>query len=303
MTAAVGRELVIKVEGRALAALKTKGLDISWEEIDNSKDEADGFRHLLHVDTVKSVTVNVEGVCTAENWAELLALFFANEFATLEVTTPWGQSMAPGDGAWLQTLSYTASHENFVAFSAVLLLSGNVLLDNPATDGAGGGGGGGIISLDNHDSVAAFSSGETVAACSVHFGLGDPFGLGVMAFAVGFNDGPTVFTVDSVDYSVETVAEFPGEWGSGDLDPAQWEILVSLQSGDPPTLLTSPLALGVWTSMDPSLYAGTDIAMEWADEGDGVLDFTAVILVQIRRASNSIVAQSAFFTMQASSGN
>lgn len=124
----LGRTLRLVRGGEVVAAVRAKTVTHTAESIDVTDGERDGWRRLLDEHDVISVTMEVEGVATSENYKWMLEEWYGSSFTDIVIIHPNGTLAIAEDGAWLQTLEKSGEHNGAVAFTASFILSGLVTL-------------------------------------------------------------------------------------------------------------------------------------------------------------------------------
>ena len=123
-----GRTLRLVRGGEVIAAVRAKTVTHTAESIDVTDGERDGWRRLLDEHDVISVTIEVEGVATSENYKWMLEEWYGSSFTDIVIIHPNGTLAIAEDGAWLQTLEKLGEHNGAVTFTASFTLSGLVTL-------------------------------------------------------------------------------------------------------------------------------------------------------------------------------
>lgn len=124
----LGRTLRLVRGGEVIAAVRAKTVTHTAESIDVTDGERDGWRRLLDEHDVISVTIEVEGVATSENYKWMLEEWYGSSFTDIVIIHPNGTLAIAEDGAWLQTLEKLGEHNGAVTFTASFTLSGLVTL-------------------------------------------------------------------------------------------------------------------------------------------------------------------------------
>lgn len=73
MASQIGRKLIVKKDGTAIAGVRTKSLTINNEAVDVTTDDDDGFRTLLSESGQKQVDMSVEGLTKDDALLKLAA--------------------------------------------------------------------------------------------------------------------------------------------------------------------------------------------------------------------------------------
>ena len=125
MAATSGRDLIIKKDGTAIAAVQSKGVSINNEPVDITSDDDDAWRTVLAEPGLRSIDIDVSGVTTDDI---LLAAISAGTSSvalqTIVITYPSG---ALHSGSFsLNNLTRTGESAGAVTFSATLASSGEI---------------------------------------------------------------------------------------------------------------------------------------------------------------------------------
>lgn len=122
----LGKDLVIALDGEPIAAVRAKSVSYAATPIDITDGESNGFRRILEVADSFTVDVDVDGVCTVDNYALLLEQWYGEVFSDVEVRHPDGSVEIPEDGAFLSALSRSGEHGGMVSFQARFAFSGAI---------------------------------------------------------------------------------------------------------------------------------------------------------------------------------
>ena len=120
-----GNTLIIKQDSTKIAAVRTKTMTQERTEVDVTTDDNDGWQRFLPRPGVQGMNFDVGGVVTSGN-EDLFLSIGEDEFLTVEVELPNGDTMAAADGFFLGTIAATANHDGAVEFTATLRSSGKV---------------------------------------------------------------------------------------------------------------------------------------------------------------------------------
>jgi predicted secreted protein len=119
----VGRRLIIRKDGVAIAGARAKSVRFNNDPIDVTYEEEDGFRHFLDVLDTREVVIGIDGVLSAPHVEQLIRPKIEGELIDVEIEFP-DESTLSADGAYIQSLQITGEYRNAVTFSASLVLSG-----------------------------------------------------------------------------------------------------------------------------------------------------------------------------------
>jgi len=122
----VGRRLIIRKDGVAIAGARAKSVRFNNDPIDVTYEEEDGFRHLLDVLDTREVVIGIDGVLSAPHVEQLIRPKIEGELIDIEVEFPEDEILIAGD-AYIQSLQITGEYRNAVTFSASLVLSGSFM--------------------------------------------------------------------------------------------------------------------------------------------------------------------------------
>lgn len=125
MAEKIGRKLVIKKGGTAIAAVRTKGVSWSGEPIDVTSDDAAGFRKLLSdAQGQEQIDLSVEGVMT-DNILRDIALAPATTKYLTDITLVWSDTLESISGDFmLASYEESAPYNEAITFTASLQSSG-----------------------------------------------------------------------------------------------------------------------------------------------------------------------------------
>lgn len=123
-----GRELKILYMGEPIAAVRSKSVQKNRAAIDNTDEDAFGWRSLMSSPDHTETVVNVSGVATSANYWWMLEAWLGNTLLDISILHPQGTAETPEDGAYLSALQYGGEVDGFVAFSASFILSGFILI-------------------------------------------------------------------------------------------------------------------------------------------------------------------------------
>jgi predicted secreted protein len=118
----VGRRLIIRKDGVAIAGARAKSVRFNNDPIDVTYEEEDGFRHFLDVLDTREVVIGIDGVLSAPHVEQLIRPKIEGELIDVEIEFP-DESLIAGD-AYIQSLQITGEYRNAVTFSASLVISG-----------------------------------------------------------------------------------------------------------------------------------------------------------------------------------
>lgn len=121
-----GRELIIQIDGVAVAAVQSKTVSRSKSEVDVTNDDSSGWRTLLSDPGTKSIDVSINGVATVDNYNELLTKWNGDVMQNVTIVHPNGDMETAADGFFLSSLEQSGEHDGHVAFTAQLMSSGAV---------------------------------------------------------------------------------------------------------------------------------------------------------------------------------
>lgn len=117
-----GRSFQIAINGTPVAAVRTKRVAYANEAIDITEGENNGWRRLAERGDVRSIDINVDGVCTSANWPLLQAWYESEQLQQVEIRHADGS--VEGAEAFLGALSLQGSTDGFVEFQTVFSVSG-----------------------------------------------------------------------------------------------------------------------------------------------------------------------------------
>lgn len=123
MSSNLGRKLLLKVAGAAVAGLRTRGISVNKEAIDVTTDDDDGFRKLLSEAGQVSLDMSIDGLTKD---AELRAAALTNTSITLTAVTveyPNGDVIA-FDEVMMNSFEESGSYNEALSFTASLQSSG-----------------------------------------------------------------------------------------------------------------------------------------------------------------------------------
>lgn len=123
-----GREIVIKIDGVAVAVVTEKTLTHNKEAVAVTADEDDGWRRLLPIAGSRSIDAAVSGVCSDVNIPQLQNLWENSVFADVTLEYPDGSTAEAEDGFYLNGFEISGSQDGEAAFSATLQSSGPVTI-------------------------------------------------------------------------------------------------------------------------------------------------------------------------------
>jgi predicted secreted protein len=119
-----GRSLRIRKDGVVIAAVRTKSVTHNREPVDVTTDDSDSYRTLLSEPAARSLDVQVEGVVTSGNHAQLLNDWNNNTLKDITIQYPDGSIGEAEHGFFLGSLEFNGEHNGAVQFSAQLQSSG-----------------------------------------------------------------------------------------------------------------------------------------------------------------------------------
>lgn len=119
-----GRALQILKGGTVIAAVRTKSVSHNREPVEVTTDDSDGNRVLLPNPAMRSLDVQVDGVATADNYAQWIADWNGNVFQDITIRHPDGTVEEAENGFFLGNLENSGEHDGAVEFSAQLMSSG-----------------------------------------------------------------------------------------------------------------------------------------------------------------------------------
>lgn len=123
MASNLGRKLLLKVNGTAVAGLRTRGLSVNKEAVDVTTDDDSGFRTLLSEAGQVSLDMSIDGV-TKDDVLRSAAL--TNTTITLTAVTveyPNGDSLA-FDSVVMNSFEESGAYNDAITFTASLQSSG-----------------------------------------------------------------------------------------------------------------------------------------------------------------------------------
>jgi len=128
-----GRDLIIKLDGSppvAIAAVTSKEIARAREAVDVTTDDSNGWRTLLPNPGMRTIDITVEGVATAENYAQHLEMWDGSTMENIILEHPDGST---DSGAFfISALSHSGEHNGAVTFSMQMQSSG-AIVTTPAT--------------------------------------------------------------------------------------------------------------------------------------------------------------------------
>lgn len=122
MAANVGRNLKLKIDGTAIAGVRTKSLSINREAIDITSDDDDGFRTLLSEAGQMSLDISFDGITKNATLRAAIMTSTDIELSDLEIEYPNGDEI---DGTFMLTnLEENGTYNDAIQFSGTLQSSG-----------------------------------------------------------------------------------------------------------------------------------------------------------------------------------
>ncbi len=123
-----GRDVIVKIAGVPVAAVREKTLTHNKEAVDVTTDDDSGWRRLLPIAGSKSIDASVSGVCDDVNIPQLQNLWIDDVFADVTLEYPDGSTAEAEDGFYLNGFEVSGSQDGEAAFSATLQSSGEVTI-------------------------------------------------------------------------------------------------------------------------------------------------------------------------------
>jgi len=125
MAATSGRDLVIKKDGTAIAAVQSKGVSINNEPVDITSDDDDAWRTVLAEPGLRSIDIDVSGVTTDDILLDAISDGTSSvALQVIEIEYPSG-ALHNGNFS-LNNLTRTGESAGAVTFSATLASSGEI---------------------------------------------------------------------------------------------------------------------------------------------------------------------------------
>ena len=121
-----GRDLTVDWAATTLIGVRTRGFTMNNEPIDITTDDDAGFRTLLPDAGVRSLDVDVAGICGDEILiAEINTAIGSGAHKAISIALPTGTGTLACSGM-LTNISPTGSHDGAYEFTATFLSSGTV---------------------------------------------------------------------------------------------------------------------------------------------------------------------------------
>lgn len=125
MTADVGRNIKLKMDGSPIAGVRSKNPSFNKEPVDISDDDSNGWKELLATPGSRDVKIPISGVTKSSLLRE--AFFNGDVLHAVELEYADGGTLT-GD-FFLATYSETGEYNGAITFSTELQSSGEVVYD------------------------------------------------------------------------------------------------------------------------------------------------------------------------------
>ena len=122
MAQKIGRLLLIKKGGTAIASIRTKTVSINNEPVDITTDDDDGFRRLLDIVGQQSIDLSIEGLSTDTVFRAFILTPGTILLTDITIEYPGGGTI-DGDFA-LTTFEEAGTYNDAITFSGTLQSSG-----------------------------------------------------------------------------------------------------------------------------------------------------------------------------------
>lgn len=119
----VGRKVILKISGTAIAGVREKSIAVNGEAIDVSADDSFGWRELLADPAEQQVDISLSGVAKSN---VLRAAAFASSSRIKSVTLEYPDGGIISGDFYLANVNETEPYKDAVTFEASLQSSGPV---------------------------------------------------------------------------------------------------------------------------------------------------------------------------------